>query len=230
MRSNSAARSNASEMWRYSATLGSTAESSSYPLSTTACRRARVTESLLANNVTSQPRATSPSVMLLATVSQAPYCRGGVRQATGDRTATLLFGIVILIFLMHSSQHLIKWDGSETGGVIGQTIGNDQLAVVEESATRINDVGHVAFPFALVGFEQGFTEAADHFSKIIAIEEEPPMQYFRIGPTPWLRTSHPASVSMGDPQFPSWTSSHGKVGLRSRLRSFQKWTLSENMR
>ena len=104
---------------------------------------------------------------------------------------------------MHSSQHLIKWDGSETGGVIGQTIGNDQLAVVEESATRINDVGHVAFPFALVGFEQGFAEAANHFSKIIAIEEEPPMQYFRIGPTPWLRTSHPASVSMGDPQFPS---------------------------
>src|SRR5258708_37499512 len=54
-------------------------------------------ESLLANNVTSQPRATSPSVMLLATVSQAPYCRGGVRQATGDRTATLLLGIVMLL-------------------------------------------------------------------------------------------------------------------------------------
>src|ERR1700674_2684789 len=72
------------------------AGSSSYPLSTTACRRARVTESLLANNVTSQPRATSPSVMLLATVSQAPYCRGGVRQAIGDRTATLLSGFVML--------------------------------------------------------------------------------------------------------------------------------------
>src|SRR6266851_2974540 len=97
MRSNSAARSNASEMWRYSATLGSTAESSSYPLSTTACRRARVTKSPLANNVTSQPRATSPSVMLLATVSQAPYCPGGVRQATGDRTATLLLGFAMLL-------------------------------------------------------------------------------------------------------------------------------------
>ena len=64
--------------------------------STTACRWARVTESPVANKVTSQPRATSPSVMLLATVSQAPYCRGGVRQATGDRTATLLLGIDIL--------------------------------------------------------------------------------------------------------------------------------------
>src|SRR3984893_17727037 len=96
MRSNSAARWNAWEMGRYSATLGSTAGSSSYPLSTPACRRARVTESLLANNVTSQPPATSPSVMLLATVSQAPYCRGGVRQAIGDRTATLLSGFVML--------------------------------------------------------------------------------------------------------------------------------------
>src|SRR5580700_4611114 len=46
-------------------------------------------ESPLANKVTSQPRATRPSAILPATVSHAPYCRGGVRQATGDRTATL---------------------------------------------------------------------------------------------------------------------------------------------
>ena len=43
------------------------------------------------------------------------------------------------------------------------------------------------------------------------------MQYFRIGPTPCLRTSHPASVSMGDPPFPIWTSSQGKAGLRSNV-------------
>jgi hypothetical protein len=48
------------------------------------------------------------------------------------------------------------------------------------------------------------------------------MQYVRRGPTPWLRTSHPASVSIGDPQFPSWTSSQGKIGLSSTLRSYQK--------
>ena len=34
--------------------------------------------------------------MLLATVSHAPYCSGGVRQATGDRTATLLSEFVML--------------------------------------------------------------------------------------------------------------------------------------
>src|ERR1700722_12166456 len=94
IKSNSAACSKTSEMCRYSATLGSAAGSSSYPLSTTACRRARVTESLLANKVTSQPRAASPSVMLLATVSQAPYRRGGVRQAIGERIATLFSDFV----------------------------------------------------------------------------------------------------------------------------------------
>src|SRR5579871_2159088 len=72
------------------------ARSSSYPRSTTACRRALVTESLVANKVTSQPRETSPSAILPATVSQAPYCRGGVRQATGARIATLLAGIIDL--------------------------------------------------------------------------------------------------------------------------------------
>ena len=54
------------------------------------------------------------------------------------------------------------------------------------------------------------------------------MQYLRMGPTPWLRTSHPASVSIGDPQFPIWISSQGNAGLRSTLRSFQKWTLSDS--
>src|SRR5579862_6155610 len=90
MRSNSAACSNTSAMCRYSATFGSMEESSSYPRSTTACNRAAVTESPVAKSVTSHPRATSPSAMLPATVSQAPYRRGGVRQATGERMAILL--------------------------------------------------------------------------------------------------------------------------------------------
>src|SRR5579859_6237865 len=51
-------------------------------------------ESPVAKSVTSHPRVTSPSVMLLATVSQAPYCRGGVRHATGDRIAILLFELI----------------------------------------------------------------------------------------------------------------------------------------
>ena len=73
---------------------------------------------------------------------------------------------------MHGSQHLIERDGSETGGVIGQTIRDDQLAVVDESAAGINDVGHVTFAFVLVGLEQGFAKAADHFAGIVAIQQK----------------------------------------------------------
>ena len=31
------------------------------------------------------------------------------------------------------------------------------------------------------------------------------MQYLRIGPTPWVMTSQPASVSIGEPQLPIFT-------------------------
>src|ERR1700721_2184832 len=96
--------------------------SSSYPWSTTACSRTFVMESLLANKVTSQPLATSPSAMLLATVSQAPYWRGGVRQATGARMATLRFEA---ISLGHGRQHVVQGNGGKAGGGIGQPVRND---------------------------------------------------------------------------------------------------------
>src|ERR1022692_3347315 len=51
-------------------------------------------------------------------------------------------------------------------------LGNDQFAVVKESAAGINDVRHVAFTLLLVRFEQGFAEAAYHFAGIVVIEEE----------------------------------------------------------
>src|SRR3954454_23249589 len=38
------------------------------------------------------------------------------------------------------------------------------------------------------------------------------MLYVRIGPTPCVRTSQPASVSIGEPQLPSWSTSHSWVG------------------
>ena len=38
------------------------------------------------------------------------------------------------------------------------------------------------------------------------------MLYVRIGPTPWVSTSQPASVSIGGPQFPSWSVSQASVG------------------
>src|SRR6185437_9522419 len=105
-------------------------------------------ESPLANNVTSQPRATSPSAMLPATVSQAPYWRGGVRQATGDRMATLL---PVCMCLAHRTQYVVECHRHEAGGVVGVGIGNDQAIAVHQGAARIHDVGHVAAALVLGG-------------------------------------------------------------------------------
>src|SRR6185503_5770928 len=59
--SNAPARSNAAALCRPSYTLASTPGSSSYPRGASACSRAVVRESAVANNVTSWPRATRPS-------------------------------------------------------------------------------------------------------------------------------------------------------------------------
>ena len=42
-----------------------------------------------------------------------------------------------------------------------------------------------------------------------------------------MRTSQPASVSMGEPQLPSWTNSHEYVGLAISSLVCQKWSMSE---
>ncbi len=56
------------------------------------------------------------------------------------------------------------------------------------------------------------------------------MQYFRIGPTPCVMTSQPASVSTGEPQFPIFTISHGWAGWRSKMGLLQKCGLSDDIR
>ncbi len=44
-----------------------------------------------------------------------------------------------------------------------------------------------------------------------------PMEYLRIGPTPWLSTSQPASVSIGEPQLPICRNSQRVGRLHERL-------------
>lgn len=74
--------------------------------------------------------------------------------------------------LVHGSQHFIERNRSETGGVIGHGIGNDQLPVVHESTAGINDIRNVPLTLALIRLEQGFTQAADHFAGLVEIEEK----------------------------------------------------------
>ena len=56
-----------------------------------------------------------------------------------------------------------------------------------------------------------------------------PMQYFRMAPAPCVRSSHPAGVSIGEPQFPIWMNSHGSVGRSRICDSYQKCRSSEYM-
>ncbi len=72
IRSNSPARSNTAAMWRHSAALGSTVGSSDHPRAAVAESRAVVSESAVANSVTSTPRAVSPSVSSEANCSHGP--------------------------------------------------------------------------------------------------------------------------------------------------------------
>ena len=71
-------------------------------------------ESAVANRVTSHPRATRPSVILLATVSHAPYCRGGVLHATGDKTA-MRFDLISIhqAPLLIIDKNYILWYGDD---------------------------------------------------------------------------------------------------------------------
>src|SRR5258706_9095772 len=89
-RSNSALRPRQCAMCIASQTRPSRLRSSLYGRAQTPSRVALVTESRLANRVTSTPRATSPSASSETTCSHGPYARGGVRHAIGPSNATFI--------------------------------------------------------------------------------------------------------------------------------------------
>jgi hypothetical protein len=72
MMSKSPARSNTSAMWMHSATFGSMSLFSDQPDATVDRSRADVTESAVANSVTSWPSNTKPSESSEANRSQGP--------------------------------------------------------------------------------------------------------------------------------------------------------------
>jgi hypothetical protein len=104
------------------------------------------------------------------------------------------------------------------------------LALVQHGAAGINHIGHIAFALAGTGVRIGSRSRPRTFDGCSRSSRKAPMQYWRIAPTPWLKTSQPALVSMGGPQLPICTSSQGNSGLSSSLRSFQKCALSERIR
>jgi hypothetical protein len=81
-------------------------------------------------------------------------------------------------------------------------VGTDEAAVVTQAAAGIDDVGDVALALVLVRLDERLAQAADDASGVVEVEQEGADAVRRIGPTPWLITSQPASVSIGEPQLP----------------------------
>ncbi len=73
---------------------------------------------------------------------------------------------------------------------------------MDDRTARINDVGYISLTLDLVGHDEWFMETTENFSWVVTIQKHCSDAYFRIGPTPCVRTSQPSSNSMGEPQLP----------------------------
>jgi hypothetical protein len=62
-------------------------------------------------------------------------------------------------------------NGGEAGGGVGDGVGKDEDAVVDEGAAGIDDVGHVAFALVGGGAEEGLFETPDDARGIVAVKE-----------------------------------------------------------
>ena len=88
--------------------------------------------------------------------------------------------------------------------LVGGAVRQDQVVAVQHRPARVHDVGHVAVALVVVGLEERLAQvgrgcASGRRGRAAA----PRCGRCRIGPTPWVRTSQPASVSIGEPQLPS---------------------------
>src|ERR1700730_506984 len=54
-----------------------------------------------------------------------------------------------------------------------------------------------------------------------------PIEYFLTGPTPWVSNSQPLSSSIGDPQLPICTNSHGNCGFKITTPPSHEYKSSE---
>ncbi len=101
---------------------------------------------------------------------------------------------------------------------------------MEQSAASINNVGHISFPFVLIGLEQGLAEPADDLAGIIAIQQKRANAVLAHRADA-VAEHQPAGFGLNGrsaiaelDQFPR------ESRFNEQLAFVQKWTLSENMR
>ena len=56
--------------------------------------------------------------------------------------------------------------------MIGRSVRDDQVAAVQKTSARVNNVRDVALPLVFIGFDKGFPHSADDLGGIITIEQE----------------------------------------------------------
>lgn len=74
--------------------------------------------------------------------------------------------------LFHRREDFTERHSGEGGGVVGHGVGNDELALMDEAAAGVNDIGNVAFAFLFVRLDKRFAGAAKNPGGVIAIEEK----------------------------------------------------------
>ncbi len=86
-----------------------------------------------------------------------------------------------------------------------------------QHAAGVEDVGDVTvLLFGLRGHQRR-RSAADDVVGPWRSSRRAPIEYVRMGPTPWVSTSQPSAVSIGGPQLPTCTGSQGAMGASSGL-------------
>src|SRR5690348_4206786 len=77
------------------------------------------------------------------------------------------------------------------------------------------------------GINKGVDNRPISFSGFLRSSKETPRTYSLTGPTPCVITNQPSGVSIGDPQFPICTNSHGYFGVCKRLACLHIFIFSE---
>lgn len=98
------------------------------------------------------------------------------------------------------------------GLLVGHGIGDDQHSVVQQHAAGVYDVRDIPRPAGLGPVDERLPQAAEYFRRIFLVQQGGADRVLADGPTPWVMSSQPCSVSIGEPQFPIWMNSHGYEG------------------
>ena len=103
-------------------------------------------------------------------------------------------------------------NSGEGGEGVGDAIGQQQGALVHQRAATVDHIRHIAITILRGWAHQGMRQARQYFRRIALIEQAGAEAVVADGATPWEISNQPSSISIGEPQLPIRTNSHGQRG------------------